>query len=79
MAEHYDPIDCSLHDRLESVATLHKSVDLVYFDDAGGRQSVQDVIVDVYARDGVEYLTTRSGATVRLDRVESVDDVRFMA
>lgn len=78
MSEHYEPIDCSLHDRLESAATLRKPVDLVYHNEAGGRQTVRDVIVDVYARAGAEYLTTRSGATVRLDMVESVDGVKFM-
>lgn len=78
MSENYDPIDCSLHDRLEAVATLRTPVDIVYLDESGARASLHDVITDVYARDSVEYLTTRSGSTIRLDRIESVDDVRFI-
>lgn len=78
MSGNYDPIDCSLHDRLESAATLRTPVDIVYREDSGAQASTHDVITDVYARDGVEYLTTRSGSTIRLDRIESVDNVRFV-
>ena len=73
MADDYRPIDCALHDRLESLATVGRAVTIEYRDEHGLARRAQDVIVDVYARAGVEYLRTQTGLTIRLDRLVGVD------
>jgi len=69
----YEPIDCADHDKLESLATLRQTARISYRDDRGELREVEDLIEDVFARDGVEYLKTAGGEEVRLDRLERVD------
>ena len=64
-----------MHDVLESLATLRRTCTIVYRDEHDVTREMDDVIVDVFADSGVEYLTTRSGLRVRLDRVMSVDGI----
>lgn len=71
----YRPIDCSLHDRLESFATLGTECRIVVRDGHGATREVIDRITDVFARGGEEFLVTPSTGPVRLDRVESVGPV----
>lgn len=76
-SDDYVPIDCSLHDRLEALATLRRTSVIVYEDEAGVDSDVRARVDDVFARDGVEYLRTDGGMEVRLDRVLSVDGVPY--
>lgn len=69
----YEPIDCADHDRLESLATRRQTARISYRDDDGEVRQTEDLIEDLYARDGVEYLRTEDGRELRLDRIESVD------
>lgn len=69
----YDPIDCSMHDRLESYATLRQPCRIAFRDDDGRLQEAHDRIADVFAEDGVEYIRTAAGEQIRLDRIEEVD------
>lgn len=73
----YLPIDCSLHDRLEALATLRRPCRIRYSGADGGPHEVVDRIADVFAADGEEFLRTAGGVTVRLDRVVGVDGVAF--
>lgn len=73
----YTPIECSLHDRLEALATLGRSCRVVYRDDKGSEREVEGRIVDLFARGGVEYIRMDSGVEIRMDRLEWVDGVRF--
>lgn len=75
----YEPIDCSDHDRLESLATLRQIARISYRDPDGGLREVEDLIEDVYSRDGAEYLRTAGGEEVRLDALVSVDGKRRAA
>jgi Rho-binding antiterminator len=77
--DEYQPIDCSLHDRLESYATLRQPCRIVFRDEAGGRSESHDRIDDVFAEDGVEYIRTGSGERIRLDRIEEVDGLHAAA
>ena len=72
----YVPIDCSDHDRLESLATLRQIARISYRRDDGGTAEVEDLIEDLYARDGVEYLRTAGGVEMRLDALVNVDAKR---
>jgi len=76
----YRPISCEFHDLLEALATTRKPAQIRFaVDDESGHSErfLKAVIVDVYARDGVEYLETREGRLVRLDRLVEVDGVRL--
>ena len=72
----YSPIACALHDRLEAVATLRSVVRIEYVDD-GVVRAAEDRIIDVFARGGAEYLRTGNGLEIRLDRLETVDGIRY--
>jgi Rho-binding antiterminator len=71
----YRPIDCADHDQLESLATLRQTARIAYRHEDGDLREVEGLIVDIYARDGVEYLRTASGEEVRLDRLDRVEAV----
>jgi Rho-binding antiterminator len=73
----YSPIACGLHDRLEALATLGRSCQILFVTPSGGAREVVDRIVDVFARDGEEFVRTSSGVEIRLDRLERVDGVDF--
>jgi Rho-binding antiterminator len=72
----YEPIDCSDHDKLEALATLRQIARISYRSADGATEQVEDLIEDVYARDGVEYLRTAGGRELRLDALVSVDGKR---
>ena len=80
MSEPYQPIDCSLHDRLEDLAVRRRPVRIRHRDGSASGDGVggdvvelDDVIVDWFARDGAEYLRTAGGVEIRLDRIVEVD------
>jgi Rho-binding antiterminator len=73
MRRPYRPIECSLHDRLESFATLRGECSIVFRKEDGTEWVMVDRIVDVFARDGEEWLTTSSGEQIRLDRITTVE------
>ena len=73
----YRPIDCSLHDQLESAATLRKNVRITFRDSAGGSSQVDDQIVDIFTKAGAEYVKLGDGREVRLDDLQEVDGVSF--
>lgn len=75
--DEYLPIDCSLHDRLEELATLRQPARIEYRDEKGEMRTAEDTIQDVYAEGGVEYLRTAGGDRIRLDRIEDVDGRSF--
>lgn len=72
MPSTYHPISCAAHDGLLELATLRRECDLE-LDEGDGIERVRGIIVDVFSREGAEYLRLRSGRSVRLDRLISVD------
>jgi Rho-binding antiterminator len=66
----YTPIDCSMYDVLEALATLRRPAEIVYRDDDDAMVTTRDVIADVYSRENAEYVRL---AIVRLDRLVTVD------
>jgi Rho-binding antiterminator len=73
----YHPIDCSLHDRLEAAATLRKIVAISYRNSQGELVEIEDRILDIFTRDGAEYLRLNGASEIRLDDLRSVDGVVF--
>lgn len=71
----YEPVSCEFHDVLESAAVRRQPVAVVYRDDGGVQATVVDVITDVAAKAGEEFMTLQGGLSLRLDRLVSVDGV----
>jgi len=69
----YSPISCDFHDILEAAATSRKAVHLRFLDEEGSLQHRSASIVDIFSRNGAEYLSTSSGETLRLDRLIAVE------
>jgi Rho-binding antiterminator len=65
----YRPIDCAVHDRLESWAVRRVQVAVRWTDGDGVEHRDHSVIQDVYAREGEEFAVLESGARIRLDRI----------
>jgi len=68
----YEPLDCSLHDRIEDLATRRRVVRIRYADGADPLEA-DDTVADWFVRDGAEFLRTGSGLEIRLDRILEID------
>lgn len=71
----YVPIDCGVHDRLESLAVRQTPVAVVWRGDTGGARRATARITDMFARDAADWVTLSTGETVRADRLVTVDGV----
>lgn len=71
---HYTPIDCSLHDELLALTTLRKGVTITYLDEKGRSMTIHSIIEDVYTKGQAEFLRTKEGTVIRLDRLLRVDE-----
>lgn len=69
----YQAISCDFHDILEALATTNKLARLRFVDGEGLAQERQARVLDVYSRQGAEYIALSSGETLRLDQLHSVD------
>lgn len=74
MNQKYRPIDCNFHDLLLDRATRKSIVDLEYIS-LKGKQVKQIIIKDVYTKQGEEFLLMKSGETIRLDQIVSLDGI----
>ena len=68
----YRPIDCSVHDRLEHFAVGRTLLNVRFVSADGAEQDRDGRIVDLYARDGAEYLRLDDGTAIRLDHLREV-------
>jgi Rho-binding antiterminator len=73
----YYPISCQFHDLLEAHATRRKPAQIRFRDGEGAVHTRSAVIVDVFAREGAEYLSMSTGETLRLDQLIEVDDAKL--
>lgn len=73
--EKYIPISCNYYDYLESMATLKKVVQIVYFNSQGTEVVAEGRIRDFRIIDKVEYLVLSDQQTIRLDKLIRVDGV----
>ncbi|MBX2818663.1 MAG: hypothetical protein KTR29_03245 [Rhodothermaceae bacterium] len=76
MSTSYIPISCSYYDRLEAWAVRREIVTINYTNSEDGEpQSIQGVIVDLYSKEKAEYLRLNTGETIRLDALQSVNNI----
>lgn len=77
MKKAYQPIKCSLHDQLESLA-LHRKVINVEYMEKGRLTHLDSVIIETtVTKDAEEYLEFSTGQSIRLDYLVLVDGVPF--
>jgi Rho-binding antiterminator len=70
----YQSISCSYYDQLEAYATQRTRCSIVFtLNDA--EQTTNGTIVDLFARDGAEYLKLDNGTVIRLDHIVSVNGI----
>ena len=70
----YQNISCSYYDQLEAYATKRTHCSVVYRADEK-EQSTDGIIVDVFAKEGAEYLKLNNGIVIRLDQLISINGV----
>ncbi len=74
----YEAIDCGLHDVVEDRIVRRVVCEVLYRAENGREeQHYQGRLMDVFGRDGAEFVALQDGILVRLDRVLKVDDVEF--
>jgi len=73
MDQPYQPIACDIHDAFLAQASLRRHCELTVRQPDGSSAIVSGVIVDVYTREGAEYLQLRGGPTFRLDHILALD------
>jgi transcriptional antiterminator Rof (Rho-off) len=69
----YQPISCSLYDRIESFSVLKKKVCVNYLSNDLNEESIHGVIDNLYSKDNSEFLVI-NGITIRLDKIKSISD-----
>lgn len=68
----YQPVACGLHSEYELAVMRGKPVRLIWLDDTGDEMHENVIPLDVYAREGEEFLKVEYGGSVveiRLDRI----------
>ncbi len=65
----YQPIDCSVHDRLEALAVRDATAAFSWREEDGEERSANTRILDIRVEGGAEWLVLESGARIRLDRL----------
>lgn len=73
-SDRYVPIDCNVHDQLLERATLGRPTTVQYRGGEGQSLVARDVIVDVFSREGAEYMRLGGGREIRLDKIVSFGD-----
>jgi Rho-binding antiterminator len=70
----YSPVQCGLHDVLESLATRRETCVIRHAGPPDQAETVTSgTIADVFSRSGAEYLRMADGETIRLDRIRSLE------
>ena len=73
MMSDYTPVSCELYDKLEAIATLHRTSQIAYRNEAGDKVDVTSKIVDVYAKEGADYCKLENDTIIRLDKLETIE------
>lgn len=69
----YQPINCDFYDRLEAAATLRQTVDLRLTEASLVGATAQGRIVDLYIKEGAEWLKLADGTEIRLDWLQAMN------
>ncbi len=70
----YQPINCNFYDILEATAVKRRTVPIIIIED-NIQKKIESKIIDLYAKDSIEYMVMENDKTIRLDQIVSVDGV----
>jgi Rho-binding antiterminator len=70
----YKNISCSYYDQLEAYATKQTQCLVIYYADDVEKTS-DGIIVDLFAKEGSEYLKLNNGVVIRLDQLISINGI----
>lgn len=70
----YRSIGCSYYDQLEAYATQRTHCSIL-FKEGDHEHTTEGIIIDLFARDGAEYLKLDNGTVIRLDHIVSVNGI----
>jgi Rho-binding antiterminator len=73
MKDEYRKMSCDFYDELEALAIRNKDCDITFLNENESKQIIHDSIKNLYSSKGIEYLETRKGAKIRLDKLIEVD------
>lgn len=70
----YQSINCSYYDQLEAFATKRTQCDIVFRENEQ-EKTTNGIIVDVFAKEGAEYLKLNNDSVIRLDYLVSINGI----
>ncbi len=71
---HYQPIDCSFHDLLLDRITRRSECSLEFYEN-GILSSFEGRIINIFSKNGEEFLVCDNQKTLRLDKIKSLDSI----
>lgn len=69
----YSPVSCTLYDELALAISRGKSIELS-IDDDNAIESINVVPVDIFSKNGEEYLKIEGDRLIRLDYIRKIND-----
>ncbi|HEX9508866.1 MAG TPA: hypothetical protein VF939_00175 [Puia sp.] len=66
-----------LYEELAMLAGLHRSCELIFRSESGGRSVIRDRVERVYTREGREWLRTAGGLEIGLDQLEQMNGIQI--
>lgn len=73
MMKPYSPVSCTLYDELALAISRGKSIELS-IDDDNAIESINVVPVDIFSKNGEEYLKIEGDRLIRLDYIRKIND-----
>lgn len=70
----YQPISCSLYDRIESLSVLKKKVEINYIVSKDDDKSTSGIINNIFSKDGAEFIELNN-TIIRLDMIKSISEI----
>ena len=74
MKSEYQPINCNYYDEIVLVIMRRKKCLIHFYNEEKIEEKLKALIIDVYARDKVEYMKLEDGKEIRLDQLIALDD-----
>ena len=69
------PASCDLHVLLEAIAGSAQECRLTYINQEGRLVRIQGQILSIYVVDDIDWCKLRNGSIVRLDRIETIEEL----
>lgn len=68
--------DGHFNEELELLASMQRSVEIVFRSENGARTVIRDRIAGLFVQEGLECIRTGGGLVIGVDRLEEVDGLR---